>query len=103
MNQDKGRNVALIDRTVYLEKCVDILDINQFTKLSTNLTKKTEEKFQGDLQTLKSSSSALEYPAGSCLGNVDQLSLRPIMFNIRTSIYQMAKYLAKLLCPLTQS
>ena len=47
MNQDKGRGAALMDRTVYLDKCLDILDINQFTKLSTNPTKKTEKKDSG--------------------------------------------------------
>ena len=53
MNQDKGRGAALMDRTVYLDKCLDILDINQFTKLSTNPTKKTEKKIQGALKKLK--------------------------------------------------
>ena len=57
MKQDKGRGVALIDRTVYLEKCLDILDTNQFTKLSTNSTKKTEEKIQRALRKVKTSFS----------------------------------------------
>ena len=32
-----------MDRTVYLEKCLDILDTSQFAKLSTDTTKKTED------------------------------------------------------------
>ena len=52
MNQDKGRDAAQ-NLSVYLDKCMDILDINQFTKLSTNPTKKTEKKIQGALKKLK--------------------------------------------------
>ena len=31
---DKGRDVVLMDTTVYLEKCLDMLDTNKFTRLS---------------------------------------------------------------------
>ena len=72
MKQDKGRGVTLIDRTAYLEKCLDILDTNQFTKLSMNSTKKTEEKIQRALRKVKTSFSTQEYstiyPTGSCPG-----------------------------------
>ena len=58
------------------------------------------------------------YPTGSCPGkfygtakvhklpengNMDQLPIRPIVSNIGTATYQLAKYLAKLLSPLSQS
>ena len=33
LKQDKGRGVAIVNRTKYLEKCYTILDSNQFTKL----------------------------------------------------------------------
>ena len=111
-----------MDRTVYLEKCLDILDTNQFTNLTTDPTKKMEEKIQRVLQKIKRSSSTLEYstiyPSGSCPGkfygtakvhklpeneNVDQLPIRPIVSNIGTTTYQLAKYLAKILSPLNQS
>ena len=36
-------------------------------------------------------------------GNVDQLPIRPVVSNIGTATYQLAKYLAKLLPPLSQS
>ena len=55
MKQDKGRRVVLMDRTVYLEKCLDILDTNQSTKLTTDPTKKTEEKIQQVLRKIKRS------------------------------------------------
>ena len=122
MKQDKGRGVVLMDRTVYLEKCLDILDTNQFTKLNTDPTKKTEEKIQRALQKIKRSFSTQEYstiyPTGLCPGkfygtakvhrlpengNVDQLPIKPIVSNIGTPSYQLAKYLAKLLSPLSQS
>ena len=96
--------------------------INQFTKLSTDPTKKTEEKIRRVLRKIKRSLSTQEYstiyPTGSCPGkfygtskvhklsengNIDQLPIRPIASNIETPTYQLAKYLAKLLYPLSQS
>ena len=44
MKQNKGRGVVLMDIMVYLDKLLDILDTNKFTKLSTDPTKKMEEK-----------------------------------------------------------
>ena len=74
MKQDKGRGVILMDRTVYVEKCLDILDTNQFTKVSTDPSKKTEEKIQRVLRKIKRSFSVQEYsttyPTGSCLGKL---------------------------------
>ena len=111
-----------MDRTVYLEKCLDILDTNQFTKLSTDPTKETEKKIQRVLRKIKRSFSAQEYSTiystGSCPGkfydtakvhklpgngNVDQLPIKPIVSNIGAATYQLAKYLAKLLSTLSQS
>ena len=93
----------------------------QFTKLSTDPTEKTEEKIQRVLQKIKRSFSAQEYstiyPTGSCPekfydtakvhklpenGHVNQLPIRPIVSNIGTATYQLAKYLAKLLSSLSQ-
>ena len=74
------------------------------------------------LQEIKRSLSAQEYltiySTGSCPGkfygtakvhklpengNVDQLPIRPIVSNIGTATYQLAKFLTKLLSPLSQS
>ena len=122
MKQNKGRGVVLKDRTVYLEECLDILDTNQSTKLTTDPTKKTEEKIQQVLRKIKRSLWAQEYstiyPTGSCQskfygrakvyklpenGYVDQLPIRAIASNTGTATYQLARYLAKLLSPLSLS
>ena len=116
MKQDKGRGVVVIDRTVYLERCLDILDTNKFIKLGTDPAKKTEEKIQQVLRKIKRSLSAQKYstiyPTESCPGkfygtakvhklpengNVDQIPLRPIVSNIGKATYQLEKYLGKLL------
>ena len=120
MKQDKGRPVVLMDRTVHLEKCLNILDTNQFTKISADRKKKTEEKIQRVLRKIKSFSTQVYstiYPTGSCPGkfygtakfhnlpengNRDQLPIRPIVSNIGTATYQLAKYLGKRLSPLSQ-
>ena len=68
MKQDKGRGVVLMDRTVYLEKCQDMLDTNQFTKLDTDLTKKTKEKLQEIKRSLSAQEYSTIYPTGSCPG-----------------------------------
>ena len=72
MKQDKRRGVVLMDRTVYLEKCLNILDTNQFTNLSIDQTKKTEEKIHYVLRKTRRSYSVKEYSTiylkGSCPG-----------------------------------
>ena len=117
MKRDKGRGVVLMDRTVYLEKCLDILDTKQFTKSSTAPTMKTEERIQRVLRKIKRSFSTQEYSTiyptkfyGIAKvhklpenGNVNYLPIRPIVSNIENPTYQLAKYLAKLLSPLSQS
>lgn len=92
MKQDKLTAFALMNRTVYLEKCLDILDNNQFTSLGT--TTKTGKKIQQFLRKIRINLAMQEYstiyPTGSCPGtfygtakvlklpenrNVDQLLL----------------------------
>ena len=34
LKEDKGRDVVLMDRTKYINKCLEILETNQFTKLN---------------------------------------------------------------------
>ena len=34
LKEDKGRGVVLMDRTKYTNKCLEILETNQFTKLN---------------------------------------------------------------------
>ena len=111
-----------MDRTKYTHKCLELLQTNQFMKLNHDPTKSIEGKIQGILWKLKDRLSYKEYyqlyPMGSCAGKfygtakihnlplngfIDNLPLRPIISNIGTPSYQLAKYLAKLLFPLAQS
>ena len=83
---------------------------------------KKQEKIQRILRKMKIRLSPQEYlrlyPSGSCPGKfygtakvhkisendtVDELPIRPIVSNIGTATYNLSKYLAKLLSPLSQS
>ena len=99
-----------------------ILEKGNFKILDHDPTKKTEEKIQRILRKMKNRLPPQEYlrlyPSGSCPGKfygtakmhkifendtVDELPIRPIVSNIGTATYDLAKYLAKLLSPLSQS
>ena len=119
MKQDKGRGVVLLDKTKYVEKCFSIINTNKLKKLDKNPTVSYEVKIQRTLRKMKPRFTLQEYnkvyPTGSnpgklyCtakirklpeLGTVDQLPLRPIVSNIGTASYYLAKHLAKILTPL---
>ena len=99
-----------------------LLNKEHFKRLTTDPTAATERKIQKVLKKIKSKFSEQEYkrsyPIGSAparfygtaklhkLKNdstVDDLPIRPIISNINTASYQLAKYLAKLLSPLSTS
>ena len=61
LKQDKGRGVVLMDRTKYTNKCLKILETNQFTKLNHDPTKSVEGKIQRFLRKFKSRLSQKEY------------------------------------------
>ena len=122
LKQGKGRGVVILDKNIYVEKCLSILDTNQFTKLDKNPTSSYESKIQRTLNKIKSKLSTEEYkklyPTGSNAGRfygtakvhkidrndkLDKLPSRPVVSNIDTASYQVAKYLAKLLLPLSKS
>ena len=122
MKQDKGGGVVIIDKSKYQEKCLMILEKDNFKTLDHEVTKKTKEKIQRILRKMKNRLSPQEYlclcPSGCCPGKfygtakvhkisendtVDELPIRPIVSNIGTATYDLAKYLAKLLSPLSQS
>ena len=48
--QGKGRDVAILNRKDYIEKCVLILNTSQFRKLNTDPTKPLEKKVQRTLR-----------------------------------------------------
>ena len=122
MKQDKGRGVVIMDRTKYIDKCLRMLQTPQFTKLDTDPTKTTERKVQNLLRKIKAQLPdgiyKKLYPSGSQPGlfyglakvhklkegeGVGQLPIRPIISNINTATYDLAKFLAKLLSPLNKS
>ena len=122
MKQDKGRGVVIMDKHKYIEKCLEMLNTKQFSKISVDPTKKTEAKIQRVLRKIKSKLTIQEYhclyPTGSCPGKfygtakihklklndkVDQLPIRTIVSNIETATYNLARHLTKLLSPLSKS
>ena len=44
LRQDKGKGVVIMDKGKYTEKCLDLLNSNQFNKLSQDPTKSVENK-----------------------------------------------------------
>ena len=99
-----------MDRTKYTNKCLEILETNQFIKLNHDPAKSVEGKIQWLLRKFKSRLSQKEYyqtyPRGSCAGkfcgtakihklppdgNINNLLLKPIISNIGTASYQLAK------------
>ena len=96
-----------------------LLNSEQFVRLNEDPTKTNESKVQRILCKIKANLTDQEYkilyPSGSAPGrfycaaklhrisindSVDKLPIRPIISNIGTPTYQLAKYLAKLLLPL---
>ena len=122
MKQDKGREVVIMDKKKYKEKCLALLNTNQFLKLNRDPTKQIETKIQRVLRKIKTNISLQEYsrlyPTGSSPGkfcgtakihklwpkdSIEELPIRPTVSNVNTPTYQLAKYLAKLLSLLSQS
>ena len=99
-----------------------MLPTKQLTAVEKDPTKPLESKIQGILRKLKSKITDQEYkhlyPTCSqpgklygtakihklpINGNLHYLTLRPIVSNINTSTYNLAKFLSKLLSPFRQS
>ena len=122
LKQDKGRGVVIMNRDKYIDKCIDILNTEQFKKLNKDSTSTLENKVQRLVRKIKSKIPAQLYskiyPTGSQPakfygtakvhkvpegGSLDQLPLRQIVANTSSATYHLAKYLAKLLSPLCTS
>ena len=99
-----------------------MLNTKQFKKLDNDPTKTTERKIQRMLRKIKPKLSEHEYkvlyPSGtspgkfygtakihkiSRNGNMNQLLIRPVVSNLNTATYQLAKHLSKILSPLRES
>ena len=54
MKQDKRSAAVIMDKTKYQEKCLALLNTNQFVKLNRDPTKQIETKIQRVLRKIKS-------------------------------------------------
>ena len=74
LKADKGRGIVIMNRDKYNEKCLELLDTEQFQKLNHDPTKTTERKVQNALRKIKSKLSINEYkriyPASSSPGKL---------------------------------
>ena len=122
LKQGEGRGVVILDKNKYIERCISIVMTDKFKKLDSSSTATCECKVQHTLRKMKSKFTEQEYyqlyPTGSNAGKfygtakvhklkqgdtVNQLPLQPIVSNCGTASYKLAKYLAKLLSPLSKS
>ena len=125
MKQDKGRGVVVMNRGKYFDKCLAILNTEKFVQLQKDPTSFLERKVQCTLRKIKhklpTDVYAKLHPTGSfpekfygtakvhksaklAIDNtVEELPLRPIVSNLNTATYQLARYLAKILSPLSRS
>ena len=111
-----------MDSSKYTEKCLGILENDEFAKINDVPTKRLESEIQRSVRKWKNKITKDKYsklyPTGSNPGKfygtvkihkfsyndtIDQLTLRPIVYNIGTASYYLSKHLAKLLSPLSQS
>lgn len=123
LRQDKGRGVVILNRLNYISKGEAFLNGPEFEKLDSDPTKAFQRQVQDTLLSMKKKFNKKLYkklyPSSSRPGlyfglakvhklkdssrNVDELPLRPVISNIGTATYELSKYLADLLKPLTKS
>ena len=126
LNQDKGQRIVTLDRTKYIQKCMNLINTDQFREIENDPTKPTETKkyIKNILRNLKNNTYLSEenykgiYPKSWRPGlfyerakchklkendTVRNLPLRSIASNVGTATYKTAKYLPTLLSPLSSS
>jgi hypothetical protein len=122
LRQDKGRGVVILDKTVYISKGENFLNGPEFEKLDFDPTKAFQTQVQDTLRGMKKKFTKKVYrklyPSSSRPGlyfglakvhklkgstDVNRLPMRPVISNIGTATYELSKYLAELLKPLTKS
>ena len=111
-----------MDQGNYTEKCISLLSSNQFIHIPNDPIKSLKSKVKRTQWKIRSKLFEQEYkklyPTGSCPGKfygiakihklsvnggINELTIRPIVSNLNTSTYNLAKYLSKLLSSLRQS
>ena len=127
LRQDKGRGVVIVDKTTYISKAEDFLGGQEFIELQDDPTKSFQTKVQDTLREMKKSFGPATtydkiYPSSARPGRyyglaklhkianrldeagiVDELPMRPVISNIGTATYELSRYLAGILKPLTRS
>ena len=72
MKADKSRGVVIMNKSKYLEKCLTLLNSEQFVRLNEDHTKTNESKVQRMLRKIKPNLADQEYkilyPSGSAPG-----------------------------------
>ena len=112
IKQDKRPgDVTVMNKSKYTEKCLHILQTEQFNKLGHDPTKSTKNKIQRELRKFKTKLTIQEYrqlyPTGSNSGRfygtaklhkllhnvtIEELPIRPIVSSTGTASYRLAKY-----------
>ena len=111
-----------MDKHKYIEKYLSLLTPKRFKQVDSDPTKTLQSKVQRSLWKVKSKLSPFQYkklyPTGSSPGKfygttklhklpvngkIDDLPIGPIVSNINTATYQLAKHLSKVLSPLRES
>ena len=123
LRQDKGRGVVILNRVDYANKAEAFLNGPEFERLESDPTESFQQHVQKTLLSMKKKFHKKLYkklyPSSSRPGlyfglakvhklkdsskNVAELPLRPVISNIGTATYELSKYLADLLKPLTKS
>ena len=122
LRQDKGRGVVILNKSIYISKGENFLNGQEFEKLDHDPTKSFQRQVQDTLLGMKKKFTKKMYkklyPSSSRPGlyfglakvhklkgstDVNQLPMRPVISNIGTATYELSKYLAELLRPLTKS
>ena len=44
LNQDKGQRIVILDRTKYIQKCMNLINTDQFREIENDPTKRAETK-----------------------------------------------------------
>ena len=74
LKQDKGREVVIMDSSQYMNKCLNMLNNDDFIKLTDDPTKSIEGKMQRAIRKIKSKLNKDEYnkiyPTGSAPGKL---------------------------------
>ena len=133
MRQDKGRGVVILDKNLYVSKAEEFLNGPEFVELDEDPTKMFQGRVQRTLREMKNCFETKVYdriyPSSARPGlyyglakvhkianqindegssedrsnAARRLPLRPVISNIGTATYELSRYLAGVLKPLTRS